>query len=164
MSKKKYVRDYIPNLDTLYNKVVEFVKEHQGEKGYIDTQDDGADTIYTFVYEDFSSQGEERIVYGVRVETGEDGAEDLQICFEPFMHTYKVIYDDNTFRGLNEDPDANAVWYSVRWSDVYYVPTIFSIAEAIEEYVEEEEPIYLDGKKWDELSEHDKGVISDLEM
>ena len=26
-----------------------------------------------------------------------------------------------------------------------------------------DEPTYLDGRTWDELSEHDKGVISDLE-
>ena len=29
----------------------------------------------------------------------------------------------------------NAEWYSVRWSDaVYYIPTLFNIAECIEEY------------------------------
>ena len=27
-----------------------------------------------------------------------------------------------------------------------------------------DEPTYLDGRTWDELSEHDKGVIADLEM
>lgn len=120
----------IPNLDPLYDEVVAYVKEHQGEKGYIDTQSDENDTIYCFVYQDFSGQGEERIVYGVRVED-----DDLQICYEPFMRTYRVVYDDDVFQGRCEDPDANAEWESVRWSDVYYVPTIFSIAECIEEYV-----------------------------
>lgn len=123
----------IPNLDTMYEDVCEFVKAHQGEKGYIDTQSDENDTIYCFVYEDYSGQGEERIVYGVRWNE-EDG--DLEICYEPFMRTYRVVYDDDVFRGKCEDKDANAEWVSVKWSDIYYIPTIFSIAESIWEYVE----------------------------
>ena len=120
----------IPNLDELYGDVVNFVKKHQGEKGYIDCQPSlNGDIIYCFVYDDFSAQGEERMVYGVRVEDG-----DLQICFEQYMRTYQVVYDDATFKGENEE-DANAEWMSVKWSDVYYIPTIFSIAESIWEYV-----------------------------
>jgi len=116
----------IPNLDIMYDDVCKFVKEHQGEKGYIDTQSDESDTIYCIVYSDFSSQGEENIVYGVR---WNDEYNDLEICFEPFTRTYKVVYDDAAFK--------NAEWYSVRCSDVYYIPTIFDIAECIEEYVED---------------------------
>ena len=122
----------IPNLDPLYDEVVAFVKEHQGEKGYIDCQpymEEPGDIIYCFVFSDFSGQGEERMVYGVRVEN-----DDLQICFEPDMRTYRTIYDDDVFQGKCEDLDANAEWYSVKWSDVYYVPTLFNIAECIEEY------------------------------
>lgn len=39
--------------------------------------------------------------------------------------------------------------------------------EEYSEYVDSDdndEPTYLDGRTWDELSEHDKGVIADLEM
>lgn len=123
----------IPNLDEMYNDVVKFVQEHQGEKGYIDCQpyqEDAGDIIYCFEYNEVSGWGEERMVYGVRVEDG-----DLQVCFEPYMRTYREVYDDATFNGENEDEDANAEWHSVRWSDiVYYVPTLFNIAECIEEY------------------------------
>jgi hypothetical protein len=48
------------------------------------------------------------------------------------------VYDEKEFKGEyeGEDKDANAEWYSVRWSDIiYFIPTIFSIAENIEEYV-----------------------------
>lgn len=130
MAKKKTLREQIPNLDKLFNKVVEFVKLNQGEKGYIDCQPSlNGDIIYCFVYDDFSSQGEERIVYGVRVKDN-----DLEICFEQSMRTYTVVYDEHSFNGKYEDEEANAKWYSVRWSDVYYIPTLFNIAECIEEY------------------------------
>ena len=36
--------------------------------------------------------------------------------------------------------------------------------EEYSEYVDDDESTYLDGRKWDELSDHDKGVVSDLEM
>ena len=128
----------IPNLDEMYDDVVAFVKAHQGEKGYIDCQpykeEELGDIIYTFVYNEVSGWGEERMVYGVRV-IDEGEGEDLEICFEPYMRTYRSIYDDDVFRGTCEDPDANAEWYSVKWSDVYYIPTIFNIAETIWEYV-----------------------------
>lgn len=127
----------IPNLDALYEEVCTYVKEHQGEKGYIDCQpyqEEPGDIIYTFEYNEDSGWGEERMVYGVRWNEEE---EDLEICFEPFMRTYHLVYDEKSFNGEyeGEDKDANAEWYSVRWSDiVYYVPTLFNIAENIEEY------------------------------
>ena len=127
----------IPNLEPLYDEVLAYVKEHQGEKGYIDCQpyqENPGDIIYTFVYNEESAWGEERMVYGVRVVDDGEG-DDLQICFEPYMRTYRTIYDDEVFQGKCEDSEANAEWYSVRWSDiVYYIPTIFNIAEVIEEY------------------------------
>ena len=124
----------IPNLDALYEEVCTYVKEHQGEKGYIDCQpyqEEPGDIIYTFEYNEFSGWGEERMVYGVRVEDGE-----LQICFEPYMRTYKLVYGEDNFLGKCDEEDANADWYSVKWSDVLYVPTIFNLAENIEEYGE----------------------------
>ncbi len=58
----------IPNLDPLYDEVCAYVKEHQGEKGYIDCQPyqkEAGDTIYCFEYNELSGWGEERMVYGV---------------------------------------------------------------------------------------------------
>ena len=124
----------IPNLDTMYEDVVAFVKAHQGEKGYIDTQNNGNDTIYAILYDYDMNAGVEQCVHGVRWNEDE---QDLQIVCEPIMRTYKVKYDDKSFRGKYEDPDANAEWMSVKWSDIYYIQTIFSIAESIWEYVED---------------------------
>ena len=116
----------IPNLDSLYEEVVAYVKEHQGEKGYIDCQPSlGGDTIYGFIYEDYESRGIEKYVYGVRVVD-----DDLQVLLEDICLSWKTIYDQEDF--TNEDSE----WYSVRWSDVYYIPTLFNIAECIEEYGE----------------------------
>lgn len=127
----------IPNLDDLYEEVATYVREHQGEKGYIDCQPyqkEPGDIIYTFEYNEFSGWGEERMVYGVRWNEEE---RDLEICFEPYVRSYRLVYDEKAFKGEyeGEDKDANAEWYSVRWSDIiYFIPTIFSIAESIEEY------------------------------
>ena len=129
----------VPNLDPMYEAVLKFVKEKQGEKGYIDCQPyqkNAGDIIYTYEFMDFSGCYEERMVYGIRVVNNGEG-DDLEICFEPYMRTCRVIYEDKTFKGewTGEDADANAEWYSVKWSDaVLYIPTIFNIAEAIEEY------------------------------
>lgn len=116
---------HIPSLDRMFNDVLAFVRENQGEKGYIDTQD-GGDTIHCIVFDEESGTGKERIVYGVRVAKDDDGTEDLEICFEPYTRTYVTEYDEEDFK--------EAEWLSVRWSDVYFVPTIFNLAEYIEEY------------------------------
>ena len=129
MSKKKYVRDYIPNLDKLYDKVREFIKTHQGEKGYIDCQPNlGGDTIYAILYDGEYGIGMEHYVYAVRVVNG-----DIEVLLEPILRTCLTIYTPEDFTG----EDAEDKWYSLRSGDVYYVHTLISIAEAIEEYVEE---------------------------
>ena len=126
MSKKKYLRDYIPNLDKLYDKVKEFVETHQGEKGYIDCQPHlGNDTIFAILYDGEYGYGMENYVYAVRVVNG-----DIEVLLEPILRTCLTIYTPEDFTG----EDAEDKWYSLRGGDVYYVPTIFSIAESIDEY------------------------------
>lgn len=120
----------IPNLDALFNEVVAYVKEHQGEKGYIDCQPypkDSAsmgDTIYGIIYDDFYEAVVEKYVYAVRVVN-----DDLEVLLENITRYYTVYEPEDFTDELNEDK-----WHSVRWSDVYYVPTLFNIAEVIEEY------------------------------
>jgi hypothetical protein len=120
----------IPNLDPLYEEVVAYVKEHQGEKGYIDCQpfmEESGDTIYAIMYDDDEWRGVEYYVYGVRVVD-----DDLEVLLEPIMNSYRVTYAPDDFT----NKDAEDKWFSVRWSDVYYIPTLFNIAECIEEYGE----------------------------
>lgn len=115
----------IPNLDDMYNDVVKFVKANQGEKGYIDCQPFlNGDIIYGFIYDDEERRGVENYVYAVRVVD-----DDLECLLEPVMNSYRVKYAPEDF--TSEDRE----WYSVRWSDVYYIPTLFNIAESVGEYV-----------------------------
>ena len=115
----------IPNLDEMYEDVVRFVQEHQGEKGYIDCQPSlNGDIIYGFIFDDLEYCGVEKYVYAVRVVE-----DDLQVLLEDISINWRVVYTDEDYQ-YEQDK-----WYSVRWADVYYIPTIFNIAECIEEYV-----------------------------
>lgn len=118
-------------LNDTYNEVVAYVKEHQGEKGYIDCQpyrDEHhlKDTIYAFMYNAEMGCGYEYYVYGVRVREGE-----LEVLLEPINTTYRVKYQPEDF--TTDNPDNQ--WECVRYDVIYYVPTLFNIAECIEEYV-----------------------------
>lgn len=118
----------IPNLEDLYRQVVGFVKDKQGEKGYIDCQpfqEPISDTIYAIVYdgEYGNGYGIEHYVYGVRVKDGE-----LEVLTEPITHTCHVIYEETDF-------SQSEAWLLVKDGDVYYIPTLFSIAESIAQYV-----------------------------
>ena len=115
----------IPNLDELYRQVVGFVKDKQGEKGYIDCQpfqEPIGDTIYAILHDGEYGYGIEHYVYGVRVKEGE-----LEVLTEPITHTCRVKYEENDF----QESDA---WVSVKDGDVHYIPTLYSIAESIAQY------------------------------
>ena len=119
----------IPNFDSLYEETVAFVKEHQGEKGYIDCQPEiGWDIIYAVMYDDWYGGGVEKYVYAVRVVD-----EDLEVLVEPIVIGARVVYQPEDFTS----EQAEEKWQSVRWGDVYYCHTLISIAESIDEYVEE---------------------------
>ena len=117
----------MPDLEPMYQAVCEYVKENQGEKGYIDCQPSiGCDVIYAMMYDDSYGAGTEQFVYAVRF-----NGNDLEALLEPVTYTaWRVKYTPEDFTS----EDAEDKWYSVKWSDVYYVPTIFNIAEFIEEY------------------------------
>jgi len=118
----------IPDFNPLYDEVVAYVKEHQGEKGFINCQPSlGWDIIYAVMYDDDFGAGVEYFVYAVRVVN-----DDLEVLLEPITRTCRTIYhQDEDFTSQ----DAN--WVSVRWGDVYYAHTLLNIAEAIDEYVED---------------------------
>lgn len=120
----------IPNFDPLFDEVVAYVREHQGEKGYIDTQDNTLDLIYTFNFDEDGNAYEAK-VHGVRVMDYGDEGYDLEVITEPIMRTYETVYSDEDFRTSEE-------WESVRWSEMPFIHTLLSIAESIEEYGEED--------------------------
>lgn len=105
-------QENIPNLDNLYQVTKEYVKEHQGKKGFIETSDSSCDGIFAIYYDWVLENATEKFIVGVRV----NEADEFQIIAEG---------DDE--------------WENVYGSDtVYYVPTLFNIASYIEEYVPEE--------------------------
>ena len=131
MKKAISPEQFIPDFEELYEKTIEYVKEHQGEKGYIDTQvNHNNDTIYAISYNYDDGLATEQYVYGVRV-VEEDGEKDLQVLLEPITLNTVTVYQPEDF--TSEDAD----WQSVRYSDVYFVHTLISIAESISEYVTE---------------------------
>lgn len=115
---------HIPDLTPMYNAVRDYIKEHQGEKGYISTWEEGFDILWTMIYTGYDSEYEEQMVYAVRVKN-----DDIQIVYD----TYRTKYTDEYIASLGDED-----WYSIRYDDcIVYLPTIFSIAESIESYVEE---------------------------
>ena len=119
----------VPDLNPMRDAIKAFVKEHQGDKGYIDTQDTDHDTIYTFVYDYDAGEAKEMRVHGVRVNP--DNGDDLEIVFEPdnSAGSAHIVYRDCDFKAKDAD------WRSVQYDEsVYYVPTIFNLAEFIAEY------------------------------
>ena len=127
MSKEKLPSEYIPDLTPLFNKVCRYVKKHQGENGYIDTQDEKQDTIYTIVYEEEDGRGIEKLVHGVR---WNPKTKDLEIVFDDLYRNIVVTYTDEDFKDEKN-------WWSVRYSDIYFTHTLINIAESIHEYVTE---------------------------
>lgn len=115
----------IPDLTVMYEAVRDYVAEHQGPKGFILTDDQNYDTIWTIVYEPKYNEGREYEVKAVRV----DRYYHLQIVFD----LSSVTYNDEAVAALDDNK-----WYDVRYDDnVYYNHTIFNIAEYIREYVKE---------------------------
>lgn len=116
---------YIPDFSELHKATCEFVKQHQGTKGYIDTQLDlGKDIIYALVYTE-CEELKEVIVYGVKYD--EEYAT-LAIAWEPIASSYAVEYTEKDYESAN--------WYEVApHCDVHYPATLINIAEVIHEYV-----------------------------
>lgn len=122
------LKDYCPNLETAYNALSAFLQEHQGEKGYFRTDDDGYDSIWGFEYNYDVQQGIEKRVLGVRY--NENNENEIEVFFAPESLTYFVTYTEDDFK--NEDN-----WESLRFSDVYFRDTLLNILDFIEEYIDE---------------------------
>lgn len=113
-----------PNLEPFFNEVRDYIKANQGEKGYIDTQDKDKDTIYALVYEDAEFRAVDKKVYAVRVKD-----DDIEVFYDDVPLTYDLSFTEDDFKDERR-------WDSIRWSDiVYYIHTLFYIADFIEEYV-----------------------------
>lgn len=108
----------IPDLEPMVRAIKEFVREHQKEKGYVETTY-GFPTIFTLVYQD-NNEFLEFKVLAIRVNDDDE----LQILFDPDLEG-------------PEDLEAAKRWADVEDDTcVVSIPTLFSIAENIAEHVE----------------------------
>ena len=116
---------YIPDFSELYKATCEFVKKHQGTKGYIDTQPDlGKDIIYALAYTEDGTLIEV-VVYGIKYD--EEYAT-LAIAWEPIASSYVIEYTEKDYESVD--------WYRVApGCDVHYPATLINIAESIHEYI-----------------------------
>ena len=115
----------IPDLTLMYEKVRDFIRNNQGEKGFICTHNPQCDTIFTIIYDGCSYEVNEYTIKAVRV----NDYNRIQILFD----TFNTVYTEEIISDMMND---NEDWYDVQYDDaVYYIPTIFNIAEYIREYV-----------------------------
>ncbi len=122
MSKKNPFN--IPNLQPMVDAVTAFVGKNQGKKGFILTDNPDKDRIYDIEYSFDDNRADEFHVKAIRVKNG---------MLEIITDVSNVRYNDEEVREIPESD-----WDSVQYSDIiFFVPTIFNIAENIEEYVSE---------------------------
>jgi len=113
----------IPDLTPMYEAVRDFVKEHQGDKGFICTDDSTCDTIWCVVRDLVYFEIYEYEVKAIRVKDN-----NLEILYDDAS----TRYDEKSCGDMMDDN----CWFDVRLHDcIDYIPTIFNIAENIQEYV-----------------------------
>ena len=123
----------IPDLTPMYKAVTAFVKEKQGEKEFIDTQNERYDTIWAYEYLNESlTEVVEMEVKAVRVNPKSGNLEML-------TDLGNVRYSEEDIRETGTEPgsEIDNYWKDVRHGDqVLFIPTIFNIAENIQEYTD----------------------------
>lgn len=131
-------------LDELYNKVLAKIKNLQGNKGYIDTQNDPInpkDSMYFYGYTDLMNyQVAEGRIVGVRAV--ENRVEILGYT----CGTYTIYFNEDSFREASQNYDNgvdtdewDSCWQPIKGNEIIILAqTLFSIAEVIEEYDTEE--------------------------
>ena len=83
-----------------------------------------------------------------------------------FLHIRTLERIANEVYDLLWDPEQDPDWEDIRddyvtgFLDTYFYPEMKGYREA----KQHRDLTYLGGKKWDDLSEHDKGVVADLEV
>lgn len=136
-------------LSQLHYAVMDYVEKHQGEKGYIDTQNDDNDKMYFYAYNDYECGMENELVEGricaIRVHNG--SIQILGTIHNNLVFTDKDIEEatkltdniDNANGEYNPYLAISGEWETY-WQDVYggdtiiYAQTILSIGESIEQY------------------------------
>lgn len=121
----------IPDLTPMYDAVRDYVKENQGKQGFILTADNECGFMYSLIWRDTfdcSNYYDESAVVAVRV----NDKDRIQIIFDSSVYdVYDPEIKSKVVNASEED------WFDIEYEErIYYLPTIFNLAENIEQYVE----------------------------
>ena len=132
-------------IDEIYNKTLATIKRIQGDKPYIETQDNSCDRMYFIAYEEENNSNVvEGIILGVRAV-----GDEIQILGSTTNDAFRIgapYFDEEDFQYATENyendnfiDDWEWCWQTIKGSIIIHlIPTLFSIAEVIEEYDNEE--------------------------
>jgi hypothetical protein len=140
-------------IDLVYSQTLAAIKRIQGDKPYIETQGgmrDGYDRMYFIAYEDTNYQNVvEGVILGVRAV-----GDEIQILGSTTNDAFRIgvpYFDEEDFQFATENyatenyendgclDDWEWCWQTIKGSIlIHLIPTLFSIAEVIEEYNTEE--------------------------
>lgn len=132
-------------LHKIYEQTLAAIKRIQGDKPYIETQADDNDRMYFIAYEDTNCQNVvEGIILGVRAV-----GDEIQILGSTTNDAFRIgapYFDEEDFQYATESYENNKClddwewcWQTIKGSEIIHlIPTLFSIAEVIEEYDTEE--------------------------
>lgn len=115
---------HIPDLTPLYEEVKAAVLKAQGSDGFMMVDNDEYDTIWLLLFEDYEQEYREYQIKALRVK------DDRLEC----------IYDSPEARWNAEHVTSadDKQWCNVRNDDyIYFVPTIFNIAENLPDYLDQ---------------------------
>ena len=130
-------------IDAVYNQTLAAIKHIQGDKPYIETQGsmaDGYDRMYFIAYEDGTQNVVEGVILGVRAI-----GDEIQILGATTNDAFRIgapYFDKEDFQYATENYENNKFiddwewcWQTIKGSEIIHlIPTLFSIAEVIEEY------------------------------
>lgn len=134
-------------IDAVYNQTLAAIKRIQGDKPYIETQGsmaDDYDRMYFIAYEDGTQNVVEGVILGVRAV-----GDEIQILGATTNDAFRIgapYFDEQDFKYATENYENNMLlddweccWQTIKASlIIHIIPTLFSIAEVIEEYDTEE--------------------------
>lgn len=132
-------------IDAVYNQTLAVIKRIQGEKPYIETQNNTCDRMYFIAYEQLGdSYVSEGVILGVRAID-----DDIQILGATTHESFRIgepYFDEEDFQEAIENYNNNRFiedwewcWQPIKGNpQIHLIPTLFSIAEVIEEYDNEQ--------------------------
>ena len=135
-------------INAVYNQTLASIKRIQGDKPYIETQGGlsyGYDRMYFIAYEgEYNTNAVEGVILGVRAV-----GDEIQILGSTTNDAFRIgapYFDEEDFQYATENYENNKClddwewcWQTIKGSEIIHlIPTLFSIAEVIEEYDTEE--------------------------